>query len=56
MKGRNLEAGHTTAPDHMPKRTKNCACIKRGVHTRPHTSGLTAFMMYFSKVADHRRG
>ena len=35
MKGRNFEAGHTTAPDHMPDRTKRIACIHGGVHTRP---------------------
>ena len=29
------EAGHTTAPDHMPAPTKKTACIQRGVHTRP---------------------
>jgi hypothetical protein len=34
MKGRIFEAGHTTAPDHMPNRTQDSACIQRGVHTR----------------------
>ena len=35
MKGRIFEAGHTTAPDHMPDRAKIIACIHGGVHTRP---------------------
>ena len=39
MTGRIFEAGHTTAPDHMPDRAKDSACIQGGC---PHTSGLTA--------------
>ena len=35
MTGRIFEAGHTTAPDHMPKRAQDSACIQGGVHTRP---------------------
>ena len=38
MTGRIFEAGHTTAPDHMPDRAKN-RLHPRG---RPHTSGLPA--------------
>lgn len=34
MTGRIFEAGHTTAPDHMPDRAQDSACIKGGVHTR----------------------
>jgi hypothetical protein len=30
LKGRNFEAGHTTAPDHMPDRDKENACISGG--------------------------
>jgi hypothetical protein len=40
MKGRILEAGHTTEPDHMPERAKN-RLHPRG---RPHSSGLTALL------------
>ena len=35
MTGRNFEAGHTIAPDHMPNRAQDSACIQEGVHTRP---------------------
>jgi hypothetical protein len=38
MKGRIFEAGHTTAPDHMPERAKN-RLHPRG---RPHTYGPAA--------------
>jgi hypothetical protein len=31
MAGRLFEAGHTTAPDHMPDRAQDSACIQRGV-------------------------
>ena len=34
MTGRIFEAGHTTAPDHMPDRAQVSACIQGGVHTR----------------------
>lgn len=35
MTGRIFEAGHTTAPDHMPDRAQDTTCINGGVHTRP---------------------
>lgn len=35
MTGRNFEAGHTIAPDHMPNRAQDSACIQEGAHTRP---------------------
>jgi hypothetical protein len=38
MTGRIFEAGHTTAPDHMPERAQDSACIKGGVHTRSFTA------------------
>ncbi|MGL4274796.1 MAG: hypothetical protein ACRCTO_21100 [Pseudomonas paracarnis] len=38
MTGRILEAGHTAAPDHMPKRAQDFACIQGGVHTRNYGS------------------
>lgn len=34
MSGRIFEAGHRTAPDHMPERARDPACIQGGVHTR----------------------
>lgn len=34
VKGRIIEAGHTTAPDHMLDRCQENACIQGGVHTR----------------------
>ena len=40
MKGRIFEAEHTTAPDHMPDRAQDSACIQGGVHTRPISSGI----------------
>jgi hypothetical protein len=38
LKGRNFEAGHTTAPDYMPDRFTKC------LHSsgRPYTSGVPA--------------
>jgi hypothetical protein len=39
MKGRIFEAGHTTAPDHMPDRAQDSTCIQRGVHTRGRFPG-----------------
>ena len=49
LKGRNFEAGHTTAPDHMPDRTKKC------LHSwgRPHTSGLTGVDLWGCPVPRH---
>ncbi len=33
--GRNLEAGHMSAPDHAPGSSKDCSCTNGGVHTCP---------------------
>ena len=33
-----IEAEHTSAPDHMPRFVQEKACIRRGVHTRPGLS------------------
>ena len=49
LKGRNFEAGHTTAPDHVPDRTKKC------LHSwgRPHTSGLTGVDLFCCPAPRH---
>ena len=39
LKGRNFEAGHTTAPDHMPDRAKKVlAFMGASTHVRPDCS------------------
>ena len=38
MTGRFVEAGHATAPDHMPDRAEDTACIQGDVHARPACS------------------
>ena len=44
MTGRIFDAGHTTAPDHMPDRDQDSACIQGGV------------LVYFSYSSSSREG
>ncbi len=51
MTGRIFDAGHTTAPDHMPDRDQDSACIQGGVHTRrPMSSVLPGFALGLSLI------
>jgi hypothetical protein len=53
--GRIFEAGHTTAPDHMPNRDSENACIRRGVHTLPlRPTAYPAKLAAMSPAPDRR--